>query len=299
MKVIILLFTYQHEAYIEQALEGICIQQVNFPFEVCISDDGSMDGTREKIQVFLKKYPDFPARLFFPDKNTGIVQSAKRVLTSIHSTYFALLDGDDYWTDPLKLQKQVDFLDANSEVNGCFHNARFLHEKAAEEILFQGNQSYHERYQYPEIIFPNDLVKRLILPTSSMMVKTAFIPTIPWSSFSDDYSVTWKMTCYAIAKSTFHFMNEEMSVYRNHMKGLSKSAKLPFHQSHIHFLNQLLNEPLYVLYQLEILQSIHFEIRHILENCELSNSQKKRYFWLQITRSIQEQRCYYKRIFRK
>lgn len=298
MKINVLLFTYNHVDFIENALEGIRIQQVNFPFEVFISDDGSTDGTRERIERFLSVNKDFPARLFYPEKNTGILASAKRMLSAVNAPYFALLDGDDYWTDPLKLQKQVDFLDKHPTVNGSIHDARFLHENGADDILFKGNKSYHERYQYPTVIFPNDLVKRLIFPTSAMVVRSQFIPNIPWGNFKDGYSITWKLTCYAIAESTFMFLKEEMSVYRNHLKGLSKGFKYQFHESHVRFLQALLKDPLYELYHLEIRQSIVFEIRQILENCKLSVNQKRKWYFAQLMVSLREQVSFYKRLFK-
>jgi glycosyltransferase involved in cell wall biosynthesis len=296
MKVNVLLFTYNHVEFIEQALEGIRIQKTDFEFNVYISDDGSQDGTQEKIQSYLSLHSMPETKLFFQSKNSGIVSSAKSMLDAVDAPYFALLDGDDFWTDEFKLQKQIAFLEANPSFNGCIHNAQFQHENGADEILFKGNHSYHERYQYPKEIYPNNLIQRLILPTSSMVVRTDFIPSIPWSKFKDDYSVTWKITCFAIAKSKFHFINEEMSIYRNHLKGLSKGSRQAFHMSHIQFLKELKLNVLFELYHLEISQSIVFECRQILENVQLDKATKRRLFRVQWIHSVRAQWAYYKRI---
>ena len=296
MKVNVLLFTYNHADFIEKALEGIRIQQTNFDVHVFISDDGSQDGTQAKIEAYLASHEMPSVKCFFQSKNEGIVSSAKRLLAQVNAPYFALLDGDDFWLDPLKLQKQIDFLDANPAFNGCIHNAQFQHENGADEILFKGNQSYHERYHYLDEIFPNNLIKRLILPTSSIVVRTDFIPTIPWDDIKDEYSVTWKITCFAIAKSKFKYLPEVMSVYRNHLKGISKGSKRAFHWSHIYFLQKLRSNALFELYHLEVFESIVFEARQILENVSLEKREKRKLFRIQWFYSMLAQWAYYRRI---
>lgn len=116
--------TYQHVAFIKDCLEGILMQQTDFPFEIIIGEDESTDGTREICIEYANKYPD-KIRLFLRDRKTSQLfdETGKYICRfngkwnreSARGKYIALCEGDDYWTDPLKLQKQVDFLESNPE----------------------------------------------------------------------------------------------------------------------------------------------------------------------------------------
>ena len=123
--------TYQHAPYIKQCLDGILMQKTNFPFEIVIGEDESSDGTREICIEYADKYPDI-IRLFLHKRENNILiderPSAKfqgtYTMYKLRGKYYAICEGDDYWTDPLKLQKQVDFLEKNSRYVGvgCFYN---------------------------------------------------------------------------------------------------------------------------------------------------------------------------------
>jgi len=108
------LITYNHANYIEQAIEGVLMQSVNFPWELIIADDFSTDGTREILLKYKEKYPNF-IKLILQEKNVGPGKNFSDLLNEPQSKYIAYFEGDDYWTDPLKLQKQVDFLEANPD----------------------------------------------------------------------------------------------------------------------------------------------------------------------------------------
>jgi len=122
------LITYNHEKFIRQAIEGILMQEVNFKWELIIADDFSTDKTREIILEYKKQYPDF-IKLIFQEKNVGPAKNWLDLISAPKSKYIAYLEGDDYWTDSLKLQKQVDFLDKNKDYNICFHRANLLSNK--------------------------------------------------------------------------------------------------------------------------------------------------------------------------
>lgn len=120
--------TYNHEAYIRDALEGFIMQKTNFPFVAIVHDDASTDGTADIIREYAAKYPDIIKPIYETEnqysKHDG---SLRRIMTaaceSYGAKYYALCEGDDYWTDPLKLQKQVDFLETHPDYSMCFHNA--------------------------------------------------------------------------------------------------------------------------------------------------------------------------------
>lgn len=110
--------TYNHEPYIRDALEGFVMQKTNFPFEIVISDDCSKDNTRAIIAEYKEKYPDL-FRDVSPEKNMGSFANFRYVQDCARGKYIALCEGDDYWTDPYKLQKQVDILEADETLMAC------------------------------------------------------------------------------------------------------------------------------------------------------------------------------------
>lgn len=115
--------TYNHELYIRECLDGFMMQQTNFPFEVLIHDDASTDGTADIIREYEAKYPDIIKPIYQTEnqyrKKTGILKTFQ--FPRAQGKYIALCEGDDYWTDPLKLQKQVDFLESHPDYVMCSH----------------------------------------------------------------------------------------------------------------------------------------------------------------------------------
>lgn len=117
--------TYNHEPFIVQTLEGFLMQKTNFNFEIVIGEDCSSDRTRQICFEYQKKYPD-KIKLIVSDFNVGPHKNFMRTLQSAHGKYIALCEGDDYWVDLNKLQKQVDFLENNQEYSICFHTVSVL-----------------------------------------------------------------------------------------------------------------------------------------------------------------------------
>lgn len=115
--------TYQHAPFIRACIEGVLMQQTTFPVEYIIGEDFSKDGTREIVMEYAAKYPG-RIRVMTADKNVGLRANARRTNLALRGKYSALCEGDDYWTDPLKLQKQVDFLEANPDHSLTYHDAR-------------------------------------------------------------------------------------------------------------------------------------------------------------------------------
>lgn len=122
---------FNHEPYIRQCLDGFVMQKTNFPFVAIVHDDCSTDGSAEIIREYAQKYPDIIKPIFESEnqysKRDGSLQRIMR--TAIEATrckYVAMCEGDDYWTDPYKLQKQVDFLEAHSDYSICFSRVQCL-----------------------------------------------------------------------------------------------------------------------------------------------------------------------------
>lgn len=121
MMVSVLMPTYNHERYIGQAIESFLAQECDFPIELLISNDRSTDGTLAVAQRYAQAHPD-KIRLFDQTTNLGLMRNYKFLLEQSSARYFAILESDDYWIDPHKLQKQVTVLEADPEVGLVYTN---------------------------------------------------------------------------------------------------------------------------------------------------------------------------------
>ncbi len=135
LKVCVCMLTYNHENYIARAIEGVLMQQTNFPVELIIGEDCSTDNTRQVCFEYRERYPD-KIRLRLPDKNIGMCKNLYETLAACDGKYIAMCEGDDYWTDPLKLQKQVDFLESHPDYTIC--GGRYM-------VLEDGKTELHEQ----------------------------------------------------------------------------------------------------------------------------------------------------------
>lgn len=114
--------TYNHEKVIANAIEGFLMQKTNFKYEILIGEDCSTDKTRVVIEEYIRKFPS-KIRMITSEGNIGFMENIKRLYQNSKGRYIAVCEGDDYWIDPLKLQKQVGYMEAHKECTFCFHNA--------------------------------------------------------------------------------------------------------------------------------------------------------------------------------
>ena len=207
------LITYNHAKYIKEAIEGVLMQKVNFSWELIIADDFSTDGTREILLEYKKKHSDF-IKLILQEKNIGPAKNWMDLLSYPKSKYIAYFEGDDYWTDPYKLQKQVDFLEANSDFSLCFHNSEVIFSNSKKTQLF--NQLQTREYSLNEIVY------EWIIPTASVVFrKSAYNqekinnPNYLYGDIILFISVGENGRIWCI--------NEVMSVYRKHESSLTSN----------------------------------------------------------------------------
>ena len=201
--------TYQHIDFIGECVEGVLMQQTSFPFEFIIGEDFSTDGTREMVLEYAKKHPGL-IRVITADRNVGIKANLTRGLKACRGKYVALCDGDDYWTDPLKLQKQVAFMEANPDYALCFHSHRIKKDGRLLKTLYPKNP---RDYSADELIAEPGTIRVL-----TKLVKNIFagksIDEI--SHYCGDCSMTSKLGSYGKGK---YLPGVLPSVYRHHQGG--------------------------------------------------------------------------------
>jgi glycosyltransferase involved in cell wall biosynthesis len=150
-KISVCMITYGHEKFIEQSINGVLMQECDFDVELIIANDCSPDQTDQIIENILANHPKASCIKYIKhDKNLGMMPNFIYAMQECQGKYIALCEGDDYWTDPLKLQKQVDFLEANPDYVLCFHQVSIL--KTNGEIVDDFITNVPENYETIETL---------------------------------------------------------------------------------------------------------------------------------------------------
>ncbi|MBW3128256.1 glycosyltransferase family 2 protein [Hymenobacter profundi] len=164
--------TYNHGRFLRECLDGIMAQETSFPFEVVIGEDCSTDNTRQICQEFQARYPD-TIRLLLHAQNVGAQANARLAREACAGKYIAFCEGDDYWTDPTKLQQQVDFLEANPAYVLCFHNCWMKFEQQPDREM----ELFHD-YTKADYAIP-DLIGKWLIPTASVVFRNHLFTEYP------------------------------------------------------------------------------------------------------------------------
>jgi glycosyltransferase involved in cell wall biosynthesis len=217
MKLSVMMITYNHERFIAQALESVLAQRVNFDYEIVIGEDCSTDGTRQILMDFCRRYPKRIVPLL-RDKNVGPMRNLEATLAACRGQYLALLEGDDYWTSPEKLERQVNFLDIHPGSSICCHRVRFLNETGfAEADVFPSLPAGTYTIQ--------DLLKGNFVMTCSAVLRRDLVPALPhW--FRKMKLGDWPMFALAARHGSIELMDEVMAAYRVHTGGTWSSLSL-------------------------------------------------------------------------
>lgn len=208
--------TYNHELFIRQCLDGFIVQECDFDFEILIHDDASTDGTQEIIKEYQEKYPDIIKPIFQTENqySKGVRGINPRFnYPRAIGKYIALCEGDDYWTDPLKLQKQVDFLENNQLFSACFH----IVTDKKNNIVVQTRPSIENSTIYTTAY----LLENWNIPTCSFIFRNY---PIVFPEFSENVLQGDFTLCLLTSlKGDIYFFKENMAVYNIHEGGISRS----------------------------------------------------------------------------
>lgn len=215
--------TYQHAAFIKQCLDGLLRQEANFQYEILLGEDCSTDGTREICKIYAEKYPG-KIRLFLHDRKDNIVINGKpsgrynflNNLKNVRGKYFAICEGDDYWCDENKLQKQYDFLERNQDYSICFH-----------EVSILENSQLSHSYLAPEKAGTTsiiDLARKNYIYTCSCFYRNHLPKTFPKSLIHAPF-FDYVLHLYISQYGKIKYLPENMAVYRIHDGGLWSSLE--------------------------------------------------------------------------
>lgn len=210
--VVVRCITYNHEPYIRDALDGFVMQKTNFPFVAIVHDDASSDNTAKIIQEYAEKFPDIIKPIYETENQySKRVGSVTRIMNaSVESTgakYIAYCEGDDYWTDPLKLQKQVDFLEQNPDYGLVYSQVKRFN---------QANRKIIDTWGGCAEDFRTLLINNCI-PTPTVLIRNHILND--YIKNIEPYKYHWQMGdypiwLYASAVSKVKFINEPLAVYR-------------------------------------------------------------------------------------
>jgi glycosyltransferase involved in cell wall biosynthesis len=210
-KVSVHIITYNQANFIAQAVNSVLSQQVNFDYEIVIGDDCSTDSTRDILLEFQRANPDRIRLLLRDQKLPGLPgkQNFLETLSACRGKYVALLDGDDYWIHPRKLQTQVDFMESNPTYSICFHNAKVTFENSS-----RPPEDFNPPDQKPDSTL-EDLFARNFMATASVLFRRGLFGEIPeW--YYEIMSGDWALHMLNARHGKIHYVDQVMSVYRIH-----------------------------------------------------------------------------------
>ncbi len=214
--VVISCITYNHENYIRDCLEGFVMQKTNFRFVAIVHDDCSIDKTTTILREYAEKYADIIMPIYETEnqwsKHDGSLERImKDAILATRAKYIASCEGDDYWTDPYKLQKQVDFLESHLDYVACFHNA--VIDYGSSKRLF--NSLYENRFPTTEDI----IERKWFISTQTLLYRNLHLQCPEWGYkvVNGDY-----LNELLLAKEgKFYYMSDVMAVYRCFGQGIS------------------------------------------------------------------------------
>lgn len=217
-KVSVCIVTYNHEPYITEAIESALCQKTDFPFEIRVGEDDSTDRTREIVRDFDKihskvtgLYRDVKDKIYIDGKPTGRFNFIDNIRNA-EGDYIAILEGDDYWIDDTKLQRQVELLEADKAASFCFHRIYDEDPDGSRQVFPRESRCKKSIYDTADLLEDN------FIPTASVMIRNRDFDLPPWIlevPFAD-----WPM--HILNSLTGHaiFLDEVMAVRRNHGRGM-------------------------------------------------------------------------------
>lgn len=211
---------YNHESYIRECLDGFLMQETDFDFEILIHDDASTDKTADIIREYELKHPDIIKPIYQTENqySKGVRPTFSYNIPRAKGIYIALCEGDDYWTDPLKLQKQVDLLEEHTDCSGCFTNANIINE------LDNSKTIYVKRVKEGKVREKTIILRGGgLYPTASLVFRKSDLKLDNFSKYpaiAGDELLVFELS----RKGSLYFLNEITCVYHIWKGGVYSSV---------------------------------------------------------------------------
>lgn len=215
----VMMITYNHEKYIAQALDSALMQKVDFKYEIVVGEDCSTDRTRVILLEYKEKYPDI-FTLILHEKNVGAAKNVQAVDQACRGEYVAVLEGDDYWTDPHKLQIQVDEMRKYPDCHMSFHPALEIWEDKSRDNEIARRPAIENR-----VFTSHEIIKGGggLCPTASLILKRDVLENLPqW--FYEAPAGDYLTQIFGSLHGGALYIDKPMSVYRRNAPGSWSSA---------------------------------------------------------------------------
>ena len=235
VRVSVEVLTYNHSNYIRQCLDSVIMQKTKFEFEILVYDDASTDGNQDIIQEYLDRYPDLVKDFRQRDNqfSKGKLKEAILNMMQKHAKgkYVALCEGDDYWTDPNKLQKQYDFMEGHSDYSVCMHRARVIGDDGKAVGKFLGPRGIDR-----DVTFEDDLLR--FYATASKFFRREYYENIP-SFYYIGPAEDYPMMIILLVNGKGYYMKDEMCIYRRNVPGSASTVlRKQSHDTRIKYQNE-------------------------------------------------------------
>lgn len=234
MKLSVIMITYNHEKFIREAIEGVLMQICDFDFELIVSNDCSPDTTDKVVRDIKKEHVKGDKIKYFSHKdNLGMQPNFIFAFKQCQGKYIALCEGDDYWTDPLKLQKQVDFLEANPDYGLVFTNGKVAYSElnAVSHLIYNDNDTEKRTYSAFKVPAETSDIYKL---ASGNYIHTAGVVFRNWvitdglPNYMHHTTIgDWPLHMKTASKGLIKYMNDDTFCYRVHARGVySQKSKI-------------------------------------------------------------------------
>jgi predicted SAM-dependent methyltransferase/glycosyltransferase involved in cell wall biosynthesis len=211
-KISVVVTSYNHEKYIRECIDSILMQK-GVDFELILGDDCSEDNTRKILEKYQKQHPEI-IKLLPLTENMGVTKNLKRCLETVTGDYVAICEGDDYWMDHYKLQKQANFLEKRQDCAMCFNSILMFYENDEEKNYIFQEKLTKDTFTTRELILEN-----FIGNFSCCMYRTDVVKKLP-DTLYNLFTVDWIFNITCSLYGNIGFLNEQMTVYRKHDSAL-------------------------------------------------------------------------------
>ncbi len=218
MKLSVVVVAYNQSPYIRQCMDSVLAQRLDAPWEIVVADDASTDGTADILRGYAARFPD-RVRLIAHPINRGLLSNLGAALAATRGEFIAYIDGDDYWTHPRKLARQIQLLETDPRAALCFHSSRIVLGHRPGGILTPPGR--RERYHARDLLWTN------FIPAQSIVYRRAALFELP-APPSENQATAWDWYCHILATRTAPalYLDDCLSAYRVHSGGLWTSQSL-------------------------------------------------------------------------